>query len=108
MIFCIALTENTRNLFHRGRISAMKRGSVLINVARGEIVDEKALLCQLQKGKLRGAALDVFEEEPLSKNSELWETPGVIVTPHNSFVGDKTGERMFERIYNNLNRLKCD
>lgn len=106
MILCIALTENTRNLFHRGRISAMKRGSVLINVARGEIVDEKALLCQLQKGKLRGAALDVFEEEPLSENSELWETPGVIVTPHNSFVGDKTGERMFERIYNSLKGFK--
>ena len=106
VIVSIALTEETRKLFHAERLNRMKPGSVLVNVSRGAVIDESALLQEIRAGRLRGAALDVFEEEPLSENSELWGEPGVIVTPHNSFVGDRTGERMFERIYNNLKGFK--
>ena len=102
VILCIALTEETRNLLNADRLHGMKQGSVLVNMARGALLDEKELVGCLKEGRLRGAALDVFEHEPLLAESELWETPGVIISPHNSFVGDGAGERMAEVIYSNL------
>lgn len=106
VILCIALTEETRNLLNADRLHGMKQGSVLVNMARGALLDEKALVGCLKEGRLRGAALDVFEHEPLLAESELWETPGVIISPHNSFVGDGTGERMAEAIYSQLKKVK--
>ena len=86
----------------------MKQGSILVNVARGALIDEKALTSCLKEGKLRGAALDVFETEPLSAESELWGMPEVIIGPHNSFVGDNVSERMFSLIYSNLEKMLKD
>ena len=105
VILCIALTEETRNLLNADRLHGMKQGSVLVNMARGALLDEKELVGCLKEGRLRGAALDVFEHEPLLAESELWETPGVIISPHNSFVGDGVGERMAEAIRENLKRI---
>ena len=79
---------------------------MLVNVSRGAVIDEKALVLHLKKGKFRSVALDVFEEEPLSENSELWDNPRVLITPHNSYVGDKVEERMFQVIYDNLQSMK--
>ena len=86
----------------------MKQEGILVNVARGALIDEKALTSCLKEGKLRGTALDVFETEPLSAESELWEIPGVIIGPHNSFVGDNVSERMFSLIYRNLEKMLKD
>lgn len=105
VILCIALTEETKGLLNTDRLQRMKQGSLLVNVARGALIDEKALIRCLKEEKLRGAALDVFETEPLPEESELWEMPGVIISPHNSFVGDQIRERMFDLICENLKRI---
>lgn len=108
VILCIALTEETRGLLNADRMRLMKQEGILVNVARGALIDEKALTSCLKEGKLRGTALDVFETEPLSAESELWEIPGVIISPHNSFVGDQVRERMFSLIYRNLEKMLRD
>lgn len=108
VILCIALTEETRGLLNADKLRLMKQGSILVNVARGSLIDEKELISCLKEGKLRGAALDVFETEPLPAESELWEMSGVIIGPHNSFVGDKVRERMFSLIYRNLEKMLKD
>ena len=105
VILCIALTEETRGLLNVDRMRLMNQEGILVNVARGALIDEKALTSCLKEGKLRGTALDVFETEPLSAESELWEIPGVIISPHNSFVGDQVRERMFDLICENLKRI---
>ena len=83
MVICCQWTPETTRLFDRDRFAAMKAGGVLINVARGEIVDEEALADALQRDHLRGAALDVyvgeFEHTPMSR---LWSDPRVLITPH--------------------------
>ena len=76
---------------------------MLVNIARGGIVDTEALISALG-GNLGGAVLDVFEEEPMSEDSALWNFENVILTPHNSFVGDGNHARMLDVIMNNLER----
>ena len=83
----------------------MKSGSVLVNISRGAIVDTKALVERLIGGGLLGAVLDVFEEEPLDTDSRLWNMENVILTPHNSFVGEGNAERLNKVIYDNLLRM---
>lgn len=102
VVLTLPLTEETKGMFSDKLLTAMKDDSVLVNVARGQIIDQEALTEALAKGKFLGVALDVFEEEPLCERSPLWTMPRVIVTPHNSFVSDGTTERMFRLIYKNL------
>lgn len=96
LICCIALTQETQSIIGKPVFEALKPGAVFVNMARGALADEAAMLTWLQNGGK--AVLDVFEEEPLPKASPLWEMENVILTPHNSFVGDGTRERMWERI----------
>lgn len=105
VVLCIALTRETKSLFNTNRLMKMKVGSVLVNVSRGDVIEEKALIRCLKKDRFRGVALDVFEEEPLQEDSELWDDPRVIITPHNSFVGDKIRKRMFSTIYGNIKKI---
>lgn len=101
-VLTLPLTEETKHLMSDDRFAKMKQGSVLVNIARGAVVDTEALLNAL-KTKLSGAVLDVFEEEPLSANSPLWDADNVILTPHNSFVSDGNGERLIGLILQNIN-----
>jgi phosphoglycerate dehydrogenase-like enzyme len=89
VIVCCQWTPETTMLFNAARFAAMKPGGVLVNVARGEIVDEDALADALESGHLRGAALDVyvgeFERPPPAR---LWSNPRVLITPHTSSISD--------------------
>ena len=103
IVLTMPLTDETKHLINEEKIKVIKDDAVLINVSRGEIIDETALIESLNKDKFLGVALDVFEEEPLSE-SPLWDFEQVIITPHNSFVSDKVKERLFELMIENLSR----
>ena len=83
VIVMAVLTPETHHLINRERLSIMKRGAILINISRGPIVEEAALIDALKSGTISGAGLDVFEIEPPAKDSPLLSMPNVIVTPHN-------------------------
>lgn len=100
VVLTLPLTEQTKHLMNEERFSLLKDGATLVNIARGAIVDTNALLSHIDR--LTGAVLDVFEEEPLSTDSPLWDKPNIILTPHNSFVGEGNGERLRSIIFDNL------
>lgn len=101
VIFCLPLTKETEHIANAELLCAMKDGAVIVNISRGGIIDTDALITELKSGRLR-AALDVFEQEPLDADSELWDLPNAVITPHNSFVGDGNRARLFSLIINNL------
>lgn len=101
VVLTIALTEETRGFMNAERFEKMKPGAVLVNIARGALVDDAALIDVLQN-HLSGAVLDVFDAEPLSPESPFWTMENVIVTPHNSFVGDGAAVRLNDLIICNL------
>jgi phosphoglycerate dehydrogenase-like enzyme len=76
------LTPETRHMLSEREFKAMKSSAIVINVGRGPVIDEQALIRALQNGDIAGAALDVFEEEPLPKDSPLWGMPNVLISPH--------------------------
>jgi phosphoglycerate dehydrogenase-like enzyme len=93
-ILCSApLTEETRGLIGKVQFEQAKQDAVFINLGRGPVVDEDALIEALKTGKLKGAALDVYTVEPLPANSELWELKNVLLSPHNM---DQTATFMHE------------
>ena len=100
VVLTLPLTEGTYHLMNQDKLKKIKNGAVLVNIARGAIVDTKALA--LEMNRLGGAVLDVFEEEPLMADSPLWSLENVIITPHNSFVGEGNGKRLSKVIINNL------
>lgn len=105
VVLTLPLTSQTKGLINIERLARMKEGSVLVNIARGQLVDENELIKAL-KEKLLGAVLDVFESEPLDKKSELWSLENVIITPHNSFVGERNEERLTKVVMTNLVGVK--
>ena len=84
VVISTPLTVDTRKMINRTVLNACKPGQVLINLGRGEVIDEQALIAALQEGKLAGAALDVFAKEPLPETSQLWDLPNVLISPHNA------------------------
>jgi phosphoglycerate dehydrogenase-like enzyme len=82
VVVAVADTPETRGMIGAPELAAMQPDAVLINVARGTVVDEGALIAALRAGRLAGAALDVFAHEPLTRESPLWELPNVLLTPH--------------------------
>lgn len=98
-------TDETRGLLGAGELARTKPGALLVNVARGGIVDEEALVAALREGRLRGAALDVFATEPLPSDSPLWTLPNVLLTPHVSGVTLGFWRRETDLILRNLRRL---
>jgi phosphoglycerate dehydrogenase-like enzyme len=104
VVLSIPYTKETHHLIHQGNIGDIKKGACLINIARGSILEEAALVDALKSGHLRGAALDVFEQEPLLQDSPLWELPNIAITPHNSWISEMRNERRYQIIYENLKR----
>jgi len=99
------LTDETRNLVGDKEFASMSADIVLVNVARGPIVDQEALRYALQKGRIRGAILDVFEEEPLPPESPLWSYSNVIVTPHMAGSTPRYFERVADLFVTNWDRF---
>lgn len=102
VIITIPYTKETHHLFSKQVLRKIKDDAVLINVARGSIIDEEALIEELKKGRFKGVALDVFEKEPLPEDSPLWDFNNVIITCHNSWISEMRNKRRFEMIYENL------
>jgi len=98
------ITPETRGMIGAKQIGAMKRGSYLIAISRGGIVNEPALIDALKSGHLAGAGLDVQETEPLPANSPLWDAPNILITPHDSGVSNLTTNLMWSIFFDNLRR----
>jgi phosphoglycerate dehydrogenase-like enzyme len=107
VVICTAGDETSYHMIGAAEIAAMKPTAYLVNVARGEIVDEAALITALREGRLAGAGLDVNEVEPLPTDSPLWDMPNVILSPHVA-GGGSTGYFMHKKLFEqNLARLKA-
>lgn len=102
VVLTLPLTENTRHLLKEETLEIMREGAVLVNVSRGPVVEEVGLLQALEEGRLMGAALDVFDTEPLPPDHAFWHHPKVIATPHNSFLSTSVKNRMFQLAYDNI------
>jgi phosphoglycerate dehydrogenase-like enzyme len=96
VVITLPLSDSTNNLFSREILFKMKQGSILLNVGRGKIIDEEALIKALESDHLGFCALDVMAKEPVEKESKLWECKNMILTPHVSGTGDYTKERLWE------------
>ncbi len=97
-------TPETENLIDAEALAMLPERAVLINVARGAVVDEPALIEALQAGRLRGAALDVFATEPLPPESPLWDMPNVIISPHSASTADTENAKITDIFIDNLKR----
>ncbi len=82
VVVTVPYTALTDGMIGAAEIAQMKPGALLVGISRGRIIDEDALIAALKSGHLRGAALDVFAQEPLPPDSELWDMPNVLITPH--------------------------
>jgi phosphoglycerate dehydrogenase-like enzyme len=104
VVVTLPLTEQTKGLLDEEKLERMKDGAILVNVGRGGVVDEEALVDALRAGKLRGAALDVFATEPLPAESSLWELPNVIISPHTAALSPRENERIVRLFTDNVKR----
>jgi D-2-hydroxyacid dehydrogenase (NADP+) len=102
LIVLVPLSAQTHHMIDDGVLGAMKKTGILINLARGPVVDEKALIQRLKDGRIAGAALDVFEVEPLPSDSPLWDMPNVIVTPRIGGMSDVYSEQVLPLVVHNL------
>jgi len=108
VIICVPKIAATENLISTSELASMKTSAYLIDVSRGGVVDQKALLHSLQEHVIAGAALDVFPEEPLPSTNPLWKLPNVIITPHISGVSRHYDERALDLFSENLRRYLTD
>ncbi|NBJ69481.1 MULTISPECIES: D-2-hydroxyacid dehydrogenase [Clostridia] len=99
VVITLPLTDATRNMFSANQFKRMKDSAILINIGRGGIVDEEALIQALQQNEIAGAGLDVFASEPLPVDSPLWEMENVIVTPHTAGSTEHYDERVIDDIF---------
>ena len=103
VVLTLPLTSLTKHLFDKNKFNLMKENAILINISRGAIINTDDLINY--SSKLNAIILDVFEEEPLNENSPLWNMSNVIITPHNSFVGENNIIRLNTLIINNLKKF---
>lgn len=106
VVVTLPSTEETKGYLTVERMKMMRKDAILINVARGDLIDEAGLIALLQEGWFKGVALDVFNQEPLICESELWDIDRVLISSHNSWVSEMRNERRFAMIYDNLQAIK--
>lgn len=106
VVVIVPSTKETLKLIGQKELDCMKSSAVLINIARGSVIDEEALVTHLKEGKIKGAVLDVFAEEPLSENSPLWELNNCIITPHVSGRSSRYMERALGVFRENLEQYQ--
>lgn len=105
LVLCTPHTPETEGMIGREQLAQLPRGAVVINIARGAVIDEEALIWMLRDGHLGGAALDVFAEEPLPADSPLWTMPNVLVSPHSASTSDRENSRLTDLFCDNLHRF---
>ncbi|HEX3176546.1 MAG TPA: D-2-hydroxyacid dehydrogenase [Methylomirabilota bacterium] len=105
VILTVPHTPATEGFMHRARFARMKRGAFFINIGRGKTTRLDDLVDAIRAGELGGAALDVFEEEPLAADHPLWTLPGVLITPHTAGYGPHLDERRFAILLDNCRRF---
>ncbi|SNZ12419.1 D-2-hydroxyacid dehydrogenase (NADP+) [Natronoarchaeum philippinense] len=108
VVLAVPLTDDTRNLVGRDELDAMADDAYLLNVARGGVVDQPALVDAIERDAIAGAALDVFENEPLSEDSPLWDADDVIVTPHAAAATRDYFRSIDELVRENVARIGAD
>ncbi len=106
VVLACPLTPETENLIDAAALGCMKPTALLVNVARGRVVDEAALIAALQAKRLRAAALDVTREEPLPASSPLWSQPNVLITPHSAGETQAYEDNVIDILVDNLDRLQ--
>jgi phosphoglycerate dehydrogenase-like enzyme len=104
VVLAAPVTSYTTTLVNAERLALMKPDACLINVARGQLIDEIALAAALREKRIGGAALDVFPKEPLAAESPLWDVPGLLITPHTAALTEKLWERHYDLLAENLRR----
>jgi phosphoglycerate dehydrogenase-like enzyme len=102
IVLACPLTPETQRIIHAGTLARLPRGACLINVARGGLADEGAVIAALKSGQLGGAYLDVFEQEPLVPDSPLWDCPNAILSPHNASASSGNDGRALSIFLANL------
>ena len=105
VVLCAPVTPHTRNLINAAGLAQMKPDAYLINVGRGELIDEPALMEALRNHRIAGAALDVFEKEPLPADSPFWDLDNLLITPHTAGLSHKMWERHYALFVENLRRF---
>ncbi len=105
LVLCVPRTASTKGILNREIVAKMKSGSVIINVSPAGIVDESVVSDALASGKLAGAAIDVFENEPLGRWSRLWHTNNLLVTPHMAALSSDYRSRVADLICENVVRF---
>jgi phosphoglycerate dehydrogenase-like enzyme len=105
VLLCTPVTPATTGIMNAARLGKMKPDAYLINVARGPLIEEAALLDALQHRRIAGAALDVFNQEPLPADSPFWSLDNILITPHTAAVTDRLWERHYRLIVDNMKRF---
>ncbi len=104
VIVTLPSTDDTQGMIDKETIHLMNRDCIFVNVGRGSVVDEDALIEALTEERIRGAVLDVFREEPLPPDSRLWELPNVLISPHTAALAEAENERIVRLFIENLSR----
>lgn len=107
LVLCCALTPETAGLIDRSALAALPDGAIIVNIARGAVVDETALIEDLTSGRLAGAALDVVAEEPLAVDSPLWGLDNVLLSPHSASTVDSENASLTQLFIDNLRRFRA-
>ena len=108
LILCMPHTPETEHMIGETELNLLPRGAMLINIARGTVVDETALIKSLEHGHLGGAALDVFQTEPLPEDSPLWDMPNVLISPHSGSTSERENSRLTDLFCHNLRQYLDD